>query len=1205
MKGCGALVLTWCIHGAMMHAALGQQDHFPPIQYIPNQGQWAKGILYAGDLGTGHVLLQQGGFSFMLLRSSELRDVESYYHGNLKGKPGGSRVQRGLHPPVVHGDTYSVDFLHSNPQAELVPDHLFPEYYNYFIGSDSSRWRGHVQAYGGVLYKDLYPDIDLKVYSQASQLKYDLIVYPGGDPRKVVLTYHGQQGMELSHGQIYIHSGVGDVIEVLPYAYQMISGVKVPVGCSYRLDGDTVRFALKSYDHSSPLVIDPLVDFATFSGSRGDNWGYTATYDAQGNFYAGGIIFGKTGNYVTTPGAFQLVFGGGTGVESGFDMAICKFDPNGQHLIYGTYLGGNNNEQPHSLVVDQQGDLIIAGRTNSTNYPALTHVGPGGKGDWDIVVTKLNPGATALVGSIEIGGSDDDGVNISENRELGPTSLMRNYGDDARSEVQIDGAGNIYVASCTKSHDFPVTPGVFQPVKGDNSGQYNGSLVLQDGIVMKLKPDLTGIIWASYLGGSANDAAYVVELDQSGNLYVAGGTSSNDLPTTIGVIQPAYGGGDCDGFIAEISNNGSSLERLTYLGTPAADQIYGIQLDNAGKVYVSGVTEGSWPIVNAAFSNLGAKQFISKLNPDLTGPFIYSTVYGVAEAKPNISPVAFLVDKCQNVYVSGWGGILNTTFGYTANSSGTTGMPITADAVQKTTDGSDFYFFVLKRDAASQLYGTYYGGNGLLEHVDGGTSRFDKNGIIYEAICGGCGGSSGFPTTPGVWSQTNNSQNCNEVALKISFNLNGVQAGVRTLNRDTSGCTPLQLQFIDTIGNGKAYRWDFGDGTPEILNNTPQSPPHTYSVTGTFRVREVAVDSASCNVVDTSYVLVRARSDQSTLAFVAQKLPPCTNLSYQFTNQSIAPAGKPFGQSFSWDFGDGTAPVPDDTSRVTHGYSTPGNYQVKLVLSDTAYCNSPDSVVQDVRLSPTVKASMNTPSMGCVPYLAGFTNTSMGGLGFIWDFGDGSPQSNVVNPTHLYPSPGNYVVTLVANDSSACNLTDTTRDTLSVQARPVAGFGYSPAQAQTNTPTQFSNTSLGARSYLWTFGDGSSDTATDPSHIFPKTGNFKVCLEAINGQGCADSSCSQVSAVIIPKFDIPSAFSPNGDGINDVFRVQGFGVVGMDMRIFNRWGQLVFEGRDVSQGWDGKFRGVLQPMDVYAYTVTVEFSDGTHATRTGSVTLIR
>ena len=153
-----------------------------------------------------------------------------------------------------------------------------------------------------------------------------------------------------------------------------------------------------------------------------------------------------------------------------------------------------------------------------------------------------------------------------------------------------------------------------------------------------------------------------------------------------------------------------------------------------------GTTTGNWPVINAAYSVANSRQFIAKLRADLSG-YVYSTTFGTNGAlNPNISPVAFLVDNCENVYVSGWGGGANN-FGGGYPSAGTAGMPVTPDAFQRNTDGSDFYFFVLQKNAASQLYGSFFGqlgGGGALEHVDGGTSRFDATGTIYQAMCANC-----------------------------------------------------------------------------------------------------------------------------------------------------------------------------------------------------------------------------------------------------------------------------------------------------------------------------------------------------------------------------------------------------------------------------------------------------------------------------------
>ncbi|MEJ7673156.1 MAG: SBBP repeat-containing protein [Chitinophagaceae bacterium] len=177
----------------------------------------------------------------------------------------------------------------------------------------------------------------------------------------------------------------------------------------------------------------------------------------------------------------------------------------GKTARYATYIGGDGQDQPHSLIVDPQGNLILAGRTKSTNYPA-TKFGAGG--GWDIVVTKLNAAGNSLIGSMKIGGASDDGVNIRDKSQQGTSSLNRNYGDDARSEVIIDGTGNIYVASCSQSTGstgrFPTTPGVFQPNPTGN----------QDAVVIKLNSSCNSVVWSSFLGGSENDAAYVLTLGQ-------------------------------------------------------------------------------------------------------------------------------------------------------------------------------------------------------------------------------------------------------------------------------------------------------------------------------------------------------------------------------------------------------------------------------------------------------------------------------------------------------------------------------------------------------------------------------------------------------------------------------------------------------------------------------------------------------------------
>ena len=1180
---------------------------FSQTEFIENKGQWDKQVRFMSAAGNGAFFLQDKGFTVLQHNNDDLERLIHKKHSH-------DAVAGALQKNVLRSHSYAVQFLGANEHPEIIPDKALPSVNNYFIGNDKSKWASECRIYGGVTYKNVYPGIDVRYYSDGeTHLKYDIIVHPGGDVKKIALQYRGADGLQIKNKELVIKTSVGENKELSPYSYQVINNQRKEVDTRFVVKGDIVRFKVNDHSDQNTLIIDPNLVFFTYTGSTTDNWGFTATYGPDGSFFSGGIVFGQ--GFPVSTGAFQTTFKGGER-----DIAIMKLTPDGRNRVYATYLGGGGNEQPHSLIVDPQGNLILAGRTNSTDYPTTAAFGKGG--GWDIVVTKLNATGTSLIGSVRIGGPGDDGVNISDDKSQGTKSLKRNYGDDARSEVIIDGANNIYVASCTQSTSgtdvFPTTAGAFQvkPAASANSSS------TQDGVVIKLNPNCNNIIWSTFLGGSGNDAAYVLALGNNNNLYVAGGTGSSDLPgiSASGVISSSYNGHDCDGYIIELTNNGNTALRGTYLGTNLADQVYGIQTDKSGNVYVMGTTEGSWPVKNAnIFGAANSKQFISKLDPNLSN-YIYSTTFGSGSALPNISPTAFLVDRCENVYVSGWGGKSNTLEGY---GTGTTkGMPVTADALKPVTDasGSDFYFIVIKKDAVSQLYGTFFGQDDPIvnanpetfgDHVDGGTSRFDQQGVIYHAICANCNRTVNFPGTPGTWSTTNNATaggKCNLGMLKIKMNFAGVGAGpeasINGVVYDSAGCTPLKVDFIDTIQNAKTYIWDFGDGSPKVTQSS-FTISHTYNSVGYYLVTLVAIDSTTCNITDTAYTHITAGNNKATLDFTPAKTGLCTDLSYVFTNNSTASTA-PFGsKSFTWDFGDGSPRITTGlTPPVTHTYAGPGTYLVKLILQDTSFCNSPDSVTKTVRLSPIVKAQFNTPAQGCVPYDAVFENTSAGGLNFLWNFGDGS-SSTLDNPTHLYPAVGNYTVTLYAFDSTSCNKLDSTSFTISVIDIPVAAFSFGPNPPQENTATQFTNQSIGAITYVWHFGDGDSSTEVSPKHLFIATGTYNVCLTATNAAGCSDDTCMQVSAIIKPLLDVPSAFTPGKFGVNSVVSVKGFGIKEMQWNIYNRWGQKVFESTNPSNGWDGYYKGKLQPMDVYTYTLDVIFSDGTKTRKAGDITLIR
>ncbi len=568
------------------------------------------------------------------------------------------------------------------------------------MGSDEKHWAPKAFAYDGFVYPSLYSGIDMKVYSSGEQAKYDFIVAPGADASLILIEYKGANELTLENGNLYARTALAEIIEQRPFAYQIINGRKIEVECEFQLNGNQLSFCFpKGYDACYELVIDPLLIFSTYSGSTADNWGSSATPGERGTLYSTGItnhnnIAGVS--FPATPGAFQTKYAGL------YDIGILKYDSTGEHLVYATYLGGSESESPHSLIMNKDEELVVLGTTSSKNFPttvgafdrsfnggvAVTHVLPFLNGA-DIFVARISKDGSQLLSATYIGGSSNDGLNPN----LG--ALTKNYGDQLRGDIITDDAGNVYVSSVTQSPDFPVINS-FGTV-------YNGGET--DAVVFKLNKQLSQLTWSAFVGGSGTDASHTIKLTSNNDIYIGGGTTSTNFPVTTGSYQTVLGG-DADGWIAKIGNAGDRIQHATYTGTSSFDQIYFLDLNANEDVYVYGQTSGAFPITPGVFRNANSGQFVQKFNSSLS-TLGFSTVFGSGIGIPNISPTAFLVNECNNLYMTGWGGALNGAAGFW--DSNTVGMTTTPDAFQKTSNGSDFYFIVLTDDASKLLYATYLG----------------------------------------------------------------------------------------------------------------------------------------------------------------------------------------------------------------------------------------------------------------------------------------------------------------------------------------------------------------------------------------------------------------------------------------------------------------------------------------------------------------
>tara|TARA_Y100000782_G_scaffold115416_1_gene158062 strand:+ start:1477 stop:6072 length:4596 start_codon:yes stop_codon:yes gene_type:complete len=1075
---------------AHKHEETVQQHNTTGFEFVENKGQFHPNVKYKANINSGALFLESNQWSYHFYDAGLLSALHT----------GTSDENLDFDHPEMRHHAYRVLFLNSNNSVELEADEVQPHFYNFFRGNDPNKWASQVNAFKHVRYKELYNRINLELYTTEDHLKYDWVVAPGGDPTAIQWQYEGVDELYLKRGRLHITTSLNENWEEAPYAYQIINGKQVEVKCAYVLtEENTVTFEFPNgYDSSLPLIIDPTLIFSTYSGSTTNNFGYTSSFDALGFLYAGSTSFGVS--YPTTTGAYQTTWGGGDGYNSGTnfegtDVAITKYDTSGTFMIYSTYLGGSGDEIPHSLIVNENNELYVMGTTGSSNFPTtigaydqtfssnsaqsvslLNGLGVYYPNSCDVFVTKFNANGTALEGSTYLGGSSKDGLNLGVN-------LKYNYADEVRGEIEIDNLGNIYVVSSTYSQNFPTTSNVIQPTKP-------GSATNQDGFITKLTPDLTNIIWSSFFGGTGGEAIYAVSVDENNEIYISGGTNSSDLPITPGTLDTAAIGG-VDAFVSHISSDGSTVNHSTYYGSTAYDQSYFVELDNQSNVYIFGQTEasGSTLIYNATYNVPNSGQFIAKMSPELDS-LIWSTVFGSGDGDPDISPTAFLVDLCSAVYLSGWGSAIQS------GSLSTQGLPVTSNAYQSTTDNNDFYLMVLADDASQLTYGSYFGGSSA-EHVDGGTSRFDKKGKMYQSVCASCGSSANdFPTypNPGAVSNVNGATGiggCNSASFKMDFNLPIVLADFIA---PEAGCAPISVTFdnLSLEQSATTFYWDFGDGS----TSTQFEPSHTYTGSGTFEIMLIVSDTGSCNLSDT---LIKEISILKDTNYSVNDAFLCQGASTQIgiTNNSNP------NVNYTW--------IPSsflsDTT-VANPVASPPQNQLYTLIIDNGVCA--DTIQQNVIID-SVSVTGFADSAVCSS--EGPTNllasSSSGGLSYIWS------TNNSYSDT-LNTSTNDSVASVIPQDSistfyiqvintSGCLAEDSVQILVLDLDEPLIADFASPTVACAPVTLNFLNTTqaLSSTHYIWELPNGDTTSTISSSYTFTSGGVYQVSLIAIDTAVCA------------------------------------------------------------------------------------------------------
>lgn len=1156
------------------------------IKFTENKNQWDDFIKFRAQLDGGALYVKNNSLTYGFY------DKESY-RSMMHDGPNLNSKHR---PSGIKFTGFDVNFINSNP-ASIQSTNPTHDYCNFFIGNNPHKWAGNVKNYTRLLYTDLWKGINLEIIGQDNSAKYNFYLKPGANPAEIKLQYNRLEKISIHKKELIIKTTLNEMVEHEPYAYQVIDGKTIEVPCNYVLKKNTVSFSFpQGYNKEYELIIDPVLVFATSSGSVADNFGFTATYDAKGNLYSGGIAFFPGYPVVN---AYDSTYNGvSTGAPDSIpDVVITKYDSTGTYLHYSTYIGGaHSSETVSSLIIDSQNDLFLFGATGSFDFPttkgaydttfngggpAEVFTGSGTHYSWgsDIYVAKLSPGGNQLLASTFIGGSKNDGLNVnnlpsSSGGEIGPDSMQYNYGDQYRGEIQLDNSGYPVITSCTRSSNFPTKHAFDNTLDG-----------WQDAVVFKFDPNLTQLQWSTFLGGSNNDGGYGLYIGKNNEVYTTGGTRSSNFPVTAGAYKTTYGGGDCDGYITKISQNGDSLLAATYIGTNKYDQSFFVELDKRQNVYVFGQSLGSMLVTpSTIYQNAGSHQFVSKLNNKLS-TLIYETVIGNGTDSINISPTAFLVDNCENVYLAGWGGNLKT-------SQATFNMPLTSNAIQSSNpDGYNFYMMQLSKNCNSLLFATYYGGPTSREHVHGGTSRYDKRGIVYQSLCSGCGGNQDFPVTPGAWPSSTggpvNGSNCNNATFKIDFSTPIV---ISSYMANTKGCVPLTVNFTNLCVNDSAFLWNFGGGDTTSVKN----PTRTFTNPGTYTVMLIAYNSSTCNYSDTSLIYVNAYPvPNANFSYTTNK---CGNI-YYFKDSSSTVANH-----WYWNFGDGNS---DTLKNPTHTYTTPGTYTITHFVSTQYGCK--DSVLKVITISGFTPMSVSSGTTVCKGTSVQLNAT--GGVSYHWSPASSLNNANIANPIATPTATTNYTVNITQlNGVDTC--VSSLHSSVSVSAYPastLSAFAH-PDTIYFGQTSQLGTLTSGGN-IIWNPPYNISSVNSPSPTVWPEHTTTYSAMYT-DAHGCL-FPISSVTIYVLAKYCndstvfVPNTFTPNGDGMNDVLYARSNLVQNIHFVIADRWGQIVFETYDITKGWDGNFNNKPCNPDVFGYYITYKCNNGKDSFKKGNVTLIR
>ncbi|MGA1872860.1 MAG: SBBP repeat-containing protein [Thermoplasmatota archaeon] len=623
--------------------------------YTENLGQWNEDLLFIMDMPGGHIGLGRGSF-FIHQVDRQTEPLE--HRGPVLNGP----VQE---PQMQEAVVIGYELLGCNDVAPVGYERLEGDQ-NFFKGNDPSRWVRGARSYAKVSYHDIWDGIDLDLIISGAGPKYEFTVSPGVDPTRIRIRISGHEGLSDSDGGLRIDHALGSLTESGLVVFEGAARGRMVTSSFELLSDDTFGFDIGEYDEDLPLVIDPLI-CATYFGGRSNEELVNMEVDDLGNVILCGNTYSK--DFPTTPGAYSREKNGEQ------DVFVSMLNHNCSSLIRSTFFGGWSDDSAVGMSTGPDGDVYITGVVRSTDFPttngAYQTEHNGGLNDGYVVRMKsdlsnlsystyvggpdIEQGSCiavdemgyAYVGGISEGrfpttnGCLDDSFNgrydavVFKVNTDGSGLVFSTYlgGDDSESAwaIDLDNNGNILVSGGTSSSDFPITANAFdRNLAGRN-----------DLFMTKLNNGGNTNLFSTYIGGSESEYVRDIFVDDNGDIYVTGSTSSLDFPCSQGAYDNSFGGRD-DGFCLKLNTSGSLIHYSTYIGGSSYEYGGSIDVDEQGNAFICGWTESSnFPVTPYSYDttiNGALDGFASAISPD-GKQLVYSTFIGA-----NSSDYGFCID---------------------------------------------------------------------------------------------------------------------------------------------------------------------------------------------------------------------------------------------------------------------------------------------------------------------------------------------------------------------------------------------------------------------------------------------------------------------------------------------------------------------------------------------------------------------------------